>query len=164
MSFLTPINGGKECLENHLITQQKTGCYKTGVIQEAQKIDFFQLAHFQKLSEKMHLNNMIAVPLKNARLIYLTIKRDFPFFNMSQELLISILSLQCKWVYQSFYTEITVFSVCPFLRKALGIYTEGFCIRADFLHEGRWQEEHAICKISLVSFASKPPLQNYCLS
>ena len=52
MSFLTPINGGKECLENHLITQQKTGCYKTGVIQEAQKIDFFQLAHFQKLSEK----------------------------------------------------------------------------------------------------------------
>ena len=29
---------------------------------------------------------------------------------------------------------------------------ESFCIRADFLSEGRWKEEHPIYKISLVNF------------
>ena len=39
------------------------------------------------------------------------------------------------------------------LTKALGICTERFCIRADFLHEARWWERHPICKISLINFA-----------
>ena len=47
------------------------------------------------------------------------------------------------------------FSVIPIRLKALGICTEGFRVRADFLNAVRWWEGYPICKISLVNLYSE---------
>lgn len=48
---------------------------------------------------------------------------------------------------------IFVFTATSCRWKVLGIWTEAFWIRDDFLHEVTWKERHPICKIRLVNTA-----------
>ena len=64
-------------------------------------------------------------------------------------LIISYINMLFNWLYWSIYTQI-IFASSAILCwwKTLSICAEGFCIRADLLHEVRWSEGHPICKIS----------------